>query len=238
MLATSAEIRYAFPAMNNADHDTQPSITMREYLAEIYRLQEDNPTVSTTSLADRLGVSAPAVPRMLKRLKSAGLVKHVPYQGVELTDMGRKEALREIRRHRILEVFLVQTMRFSWDEAHDHADELARGTNDAILERMAQMAGHPTRCPHGEPIPTPEGEIVYPADMPLLNASVGYRGVISRVRTYELEKLRYLGEQGVRPGVPVEVAGRAPFNGPMRLRLGPRQELVLGVELARTLWVE
>ncbi|MCB9004036.1 MAG: helix-turn-helix domain-containing protein [Ardenticatenaceae bacterium] len=108
----------------------EPSAAMREYLAEIYRLQQDSPTVSTTSLADRLNVSAPAVPRMLKRLKSAGYVKHVPYQGVELTDLGRLEALTEIRRHRILEVFLVQVMGFTWDEAHDHADALGPGLND------------------------------------------------------------------------------------------------------------
>ena len=86
----------------------QPSVAMREYLAEIYRLQEYSPTVSTTSLAERLQVSAPAVPRMLKRLRNAGYVKHKPYQGIELTPRGREEALRELRRHRILEVFLVR----------------------------------------------------------------------------------------------------------------------------------
>ena len=96
----------------------EPSAAMREYLAEIYRLQEDSPTVSTTSLADRLNVSPPAIPRMLKRLQSVGYVKHVPYQGVELTELGREVALREIRCHRILEVVLVSVMGFTWDEAH------------------------------------------------------------------------------------------------------------------------
>lgn len=223
--------------MNSYDSDLQPSATMREYLAEIYRLQEDAPTVSTTSLADRLNVSAPAVPRMLKRLKSAGFVKHVPYQGVELTDLGRREALREIRRHRILEVFLVKVMGFTWDEAHEHSDDLGRGMNDAIVARMGEMTAHPTRCPHGEPIPTAEGEIVYPADLCVMNAAVGFKGVVSRVRTHELDKLRYFAELGLMPGAAVEVVGRAPFNGPMRLRLG-RQELVLGVELTKALWVE
>src|SRR5690606_3229831 len=137
----------------------KPSAAMREYLAEIYRLQEDEPTVSTTSLAERLGVSAPAVPRMLKRLKSDGLVKHVPYQGVELTELGRREALRELRRHRILEVFLVEVMGFSWDEAHEHADQLGQGLNDALTARMAEMTGEPERCPHGEPIPNAQGEL-------------------------------------------------------------------------------
>ena len=122
----------------------QPSATVREYLAEIYRLQEDSPTVSTTALAERLEVSAPAVPRMLKRLKSAGYVKHVPYQGVELTEFGQAEALREIRRHRILEVFLVNVMGFTWDEAHEQSDELSKGITDEFVERMDEMTNHPT----------------------------------------------------------------------------------------------
>lgn len=210
---------------------------MREYLAEIYRLQEDEPTVSTTSLADRLEVSAPAVPRMLKRLKSAGFVKHIPYQGVELTDLGREEALRELRRHRILEVFLVRVMNFTWDEAHEHADELGAGLNDIVVERMAEMTGNPTRCPHGEPIPNEFGQIKRPQDMGVMSAGVGFKGVISRVRTHEPEKLQYFAEQKLVPGQPFEVVGRAPFNGPMRLRLD-REEVVIGAELARSLWVE
>jgi DtxR family Mn-dependent transcriptional regulator len=215
----------------------QPSATMREYLAEIYRLQEDEPTVSTTSLADRLEVSAPAVPRMLKRLKSAGFVKHIPYQGVELTDLGREEALRELRRHRILEVFLVGVMGFTWDEAHEHADELGAGLNDAVVERMAEMTNHPTRCPHGEPIPDIHGQINRPHDMEVINAAVGFKGIISRVRTHEPEKLQYFAEQKLVPGQTFEIVGRAPFNGPMRLRLD-REEVVIGAELARSLWVE
>ncbi len=211
---------------------------MREYLAEIYRLQEDEqPTVSTTSLAERLEVSAPAVPRMLKRLKSAGFVKHIPYQGVELTDLGREEALRELRRHRILEVFLVNVMNFTWDEAHEHADELGAGLNDVVVKRMAEMTDNPTRCPHGEPIPNERGTITKPRDMGIMNAGVGFKGVISRVRTHEPKKLQYFAQQKLTPGQPFEVVGRAPFNGPMRLRL-ERDEVVIGAELARSLWVE
>lgn len=213
-----------------------PSAAMREYLAEIYRLQEDSPTVNTTSLADRLNVSAPAVPRMLRRLKSAGYVKHIPYQGVELTDLGRQEALREIRRHRILEVFLVNVMGFTWDEAHEHAESLGQGLNDALAERMAEMAKHPTRCPHGEPIPDPSGNLEEPDDMVLINLGVGFQGVISRVRTHEPEKLKYFASLGIVPQAEFEITGRAPFNGPMRLRLG-RDEIVLGMELVKSLWV-
>lgn len=214
----------------------QPSPAMREYLAEIYRLQEDSPTVSTTSLAERLGVSAPAIPRMLKRLKSAGYVKHIPYQGVELAELGREEALRELRRHRVLEVFLVDVMGFSWDEVHEHADQLGKGLNDTIAERMAEMTGFPTRCPHGEPIPGEDGRLPQVNDFCLINLAVGHKGTISRVRTNEPERLQYFASLGLVPGVTFEIIGRAPFNGPMRLRV-ERDEIVLGVELVKALWV-
>jgi DtxR family Mn-dependent transcriptional regulator len=209
---------------------------MREYLAEIYRLQEDEPTVSTTSLAERLDVSAPAVPRMLKRLKSAGYVKHIPYQGVELTERGRKEALRELRRHRILEVFMVDVMGFTWDEVHEHADQLGQGLNDAITERMAEMTEQPTRCPHGEPIPDEQGDMPPVDDICIINLGVGHKGVVSRVRTHEPERLQYFASLGLVPGAAFSIVGRAPFNGPMRLQVG-REELVLGVELTKSLWV-
>lgn len=214
----------------------QPSVAMREYLAEIYRLQEDSPTVSTTNLAERLNVSPPAVPRMLKRLKSAGYVKHIPYQGVELTERGKEEALRELRRHRVLEVFLVDVMGFTWDEAHEHADEMGKGLNDRITERMAEMTGQPQRCPHGEPIPNAEGVLPEVNDICLINLGVGHKGTVSRVRTHEPERLAYFASLGVLPGVDFEIVGRAPFNGPMRLRIG-RDEIVLGVELVKSVWV-
>ncbi|MCB8965383.1 MAG: metal-dependent transcriptional regulator [Ardenticatenaceae bacterium] len=214
----------------------QTSAAMREYLAEIYRLQQDNPTVSTTTLAERLNVSAPAVPRMLKRLKSAGFVKHIPYQGVELTELGTKEALLEIRRHRILEVFLVQIMGFSWDETHEHADALGHGLNDTLTQRMAEMTNFPTRCPHGEPIPNEQGEMPDLNDISIINLGVGQKGTISRVRTNEPEKLRYFASLQLVPGTKFEIVGRAPFNGPMRLRID-QEEVVLGIELTKSLWV-
>lgn len=214
----------------------QPSAAMREYLAEIYRLQETSPTVSTTSLADRLGVSAPAVPRMLKRLKSAGYVKHVPYQGVELSERGLVEALKEVRRHRILEVFLVEVMGFSWDETHEHADELGKGLNDAVTERMAEMTDFPTRCPHGEPIPDETGQLPVVEDVCIRNLAVGYKGMVSRVRTNEPEKLKYFATLGLVPGQAFEIIGRAPFNGPVRLLVGD-EEVVLGTGLTESLWV-
>lgn len=214
----------------------EPSVAMREYLAEIYRLQEDNPTVSTTALADRLNVSAPAVPRMLRRLRNAGYISHEPYKGFVLTERGVEEALKELRRHRILEVFLVSVMGFSWEEAHEHADDLGGGLNDAIVARMAEMTNHPTRCPHGEPIPNENGELPEIKDNCIINLGVGTKGNVSRVRTHDPEKLKYFASLKLVPGMEFEIVGRAPFNGPMRLRID-RDEIVLGVELTKSLWV-
>lgn len=214
----------------------QPSVAMREYLAEIYRLQEGTPTVSTTALAERLNVSAPAVPRMLRRLRNSGYVKHVPYQGFELTELGVEEALKELRRHRVLEVFLVNIMGFTWDEAHEHADDLGKGLNDEVVRRMAEMTDQPSRCPHGEPIPDENGVLPQVDDICIINLSVGARGEVSRVRTHEPERLQYFASLNLMPGTPFEIVARQPFNGPMRLRVG-REEIVLGMELTKSLWV-
>jgi DtxR family Mn-dependent transcriptional regulator len=173
---------------------------------------------------------------MLKRLKSAGYVKHIPYQGVELTERGRIEALKEIRRHRILEVFLVNIMGFRWDEVHEHAEELGKGLNDVISQRMAEMTQFPARCPHGEPIPNESGQLPILEDISIINLAVGYKGVVSRVRTDDPEKLKYFASLGLVPGASFEIVGRAPFNGPMRLNVG-REEVVLGVNLTEALWV-
>lgn len=212
------------------------SAAMREYLAEIYRLQEYEPMVSTTSLAEKLEVSPPAVPRMLKRLRNEGLVVHVPYEGVKLTDRGEQEAIKELRRHRVLEVFLVQVMGFDWDEAHSHADELSRGLNDSVAERMADMAGQPDRCPHGEPIPSAAGVMPDFYDTCINNLGIGQKGEISRIRTHDAEKLRYLSSLAITPGQLFEIVGRAPFNGPMRLKIG-KDEQVVGSELTKSMWV-
>jgi DtxR family Mn-dependent transcriptional regulator len=214
----------------------QPSAAMREYLAEIFRLQEDSPLVNTTSLANRLNVSAPAVPRMLKRLRNAGYVEHKPYEGFALTEFGKEEALKELRRHRILEVFLVNIMGFTWDETHEHADDLGRGLNDIIVKRMAKMTDNPTRCPHGEPIPDENGNLPEVNDICIINLGVGYKGEISRVRTHDSDRLQYFASLGLVPQTKLEIVGRAPFNGPMRLRLN-REEVVLGVEMTKLLWV-
>ena len=214
---------------------------MREYLGEIYRLERSPEGVTSSALAQRIEVSPSAVARMLRRLHEARLLTHVPYQGVKLSAPGEREALRSIRRHRLLEVFLVNVMGFGWDEVHEEAHGLQLTITDAFEDRMEAVSGFPTHCPHGDPIPTKDGRMAEVNDQPLLEAPVGVSGIIRRVKTDDGEKLRYLAKLGLAPGVPVRILNRAPFNGPLRLQVGGPQgdrEHVVGTELAQALRVE
>jgi DtxR family Mn-dependent transcriptional regulator len=217
---------------------------MQEYLGEIYRLERSPEGVTTSALAERLDVSPPAVVRMLRRLDEAGLLTHIPYQGVKLSQNGEREALRSIRRHRLLEAFLVKVMGFGWDEVHDESHKLELAISDAFEDRMDAVSGHPTRCPHGDPIPTKDGRMPEVNDQPLLGVPVGTVGTVSRVKTHDGEKLRYLAKLGLIPGTSIRLLNRAPFNGPLRLQVeDPRQganghEHVIGTELAQALRVE
>lgn len=215
------------------------SPAMQEYLAEAYRLayyQNGDPYISTSALADVMHVSAPAVTRMVQRLKSAGYLEHEPYRGIYLTKDGEREALLSIRRHRLVERFLVDVMKFGWHEVHDDADELGASVSDLIVDRMEKMAGYPRRCPHGEPIPSADGKMPKVVDAPLPDMPPGSEYVISRVATHAADKLHYLGTLGLKPGAKLTLIERAPFNGPLQLSVNG-QSLVIGHELAGALRV-
>lgn len=212
---------------------------MQDYLAEAYRLayyQGEAQPISTSALADVLGVSAPAVTRMVQRLKDAGYLDHEPYRGVVLTDAGVREALKSIRRHRLVERFLTDVMDFGWHEVHEAADELGAVVSDTLVERMAEMAGYPTRCPHGEPIPTAAGIMPKVVDAPLTDAAIETPLVVSRVSSHDEEKLRYLNTLGLKTGAVFELIERAPFNGPLKLLINKEPHFI-GHELASTLRV-
>lgn len=217
------------------------STAMQEYLAEAYRLayyNDGEPYVSTAALAEVMNVSAPAVTRMVQRLKDAGYVEHEPYKGIYLTSEGEFEALMSIRRHRLVERFLVDVMNFGWHEVHDTADNLGIAVSDHVVNRMEKMAGYPRRCPHGEPIPTAEGHMPRVKDYPL--SEIEFRPerqlVISRVATHDDKKLHYLDTLGLVPGVRFSLISRAPFNGPLHLKFGDKVQ-VIGHELAGVLRV-
>jgi DtxR family Mn-dependent transcriptional regulator len=225
--------------LDQGEVHTGASTAMQEYLAEAYRIayyQPDSSYVSTSALAEVLGVSAPAVTRMVQRLKEAGYLEHEPYRGITLTGAGEQEALRHIRKHRLVEVFLVDVMGFGWHEVHDAADSLGEAVSEMVVTRMDQMADFPRRCPHGEPIPSASGTMPRVVDFPLNEATVGESFVISRVSTHDAEQLAYLGALGLKPGARLTLIGRAPFNGPIQLEVG-KDFPVIGHELAGRLRV-
>ena len=224
----------------NSDPDdlTHPaSPAMQRYAAEVYRLQEQRPYVGLAELAEHLDVSAQAVSRMVQRLKEAGYLVHKPYRGVRLTEAGERISLPAIRRHRLIEVFLVKVMGYDWSETHEVADVFELGVNEVIEDRIDRLTGHPTRCPHGDPIPSRDGVMARLEDMSLIHLASGEAGVISRVRTHDPARLRYLGSIGLVPGTPFSLRSCAPFNGPLRLTYAGHDE-VLGYELASAIWVE
>jgi DtxR family Mn-dependent transcriptional regulator len=220
------------------------SDTMRKYLAEVYRLVDyatANPDdtgvyVSTSALADLLDVSAPAVNRMVSKLREMGLLLHEPYQGIRLTPEGEREALKQLRRQRIVEAFLVNTMGLGWHEVHAEAARMSANLSERLIERMWQMAGKPAACPHGEPIATPEGVITPPNDILLTSAPQKTPLTVTRVRTRERDRLEYLAALGIKPGVEVEVLHAAPFNGPIQLRV-VKEYRIVGHNLAEMIRV-
>jgi DtxR family Mn-dependent transcriptional regulator len=210
---------------------------MALYLAEMYRLGGEADFVASSALADVLEVSSPAVSRMADRLHELGLVERIPYKGIRLTSDGVREGLRVIRSHRLAEAFLVRVMDYGWHEAHDMADALALAADDAFITRMDAKAGHPTRCPHGEPIPTADGVMPELDDVPLTELHQGDESRISRVKVRAEEKLIYLEQVGLVPEAWLKVVSRAPFDGPIGLRLEGR-EVVVGWELSQQLRVQ
>ncbi len=212
------------------------SPTMQRYAAEIYRLQQDHEQVSLSLLNSYVQSSAQAISTMVRRLKKNGYLVYEPYRGVHLTPAGEKIAMPALRRHRLTEVFLVKVMGYDWASAHELSDVFEKGINDEIEERVFELAGRPTRCPHGEPIPSRDGIMPEIKDEPLVNVPSGSDCIVSRVRTHDSDKLRYIAELGLVPGVPFHLLSCAPFQGPLRLQMQPHDHII-GYELSKSIWV-
>jgi DtxR family Mn-dependent transcriptional regulator len=209
--------------------------SVEDYLKVIYHLSSQGGFAATSDIAAQLDVSPPSVSGMVKRLSETGLIEHVPYRGVQLTAQGRRAALKMIRRHRILEVYLIEQLGYDWDGVHDEAERLEHAVSDNLIERMSGALGHPRYDPHGAPIPTAAGEIEETELISVADAPIGSALDLQEVGTEDSARLRYFAEQGLVPGAHLLVTERQPFNGPTTVRLGTELR-VIGRELAQLLW--
>lgn len=208
--------------------------SVEDYLKAIYRLSAADRPASTSEIANLLELSAASVSGMVKRLSEQGLLEHVPYKGAQLTPEGRRVALRMVRRHRLIESYLVEFLGYSWDTVHEEAERLEHAVSDLLVERMATMLGHPTVDPHGDPIPDEDGSIHEVACTPLSDIPVGATVAIHRVAEHAPDRLRYLASLGLRPGVVLTVLDRQPFEGPVTVLAGG-EDRTIGRELADVL---
>ncbi len=211
-----------------------PSASVEDYLKAIYSLGRDRERVSTTALAERLGFAASSASAMIARLAESGLLDYVPYSGVRLTAEGRREALRVIRRHRLLEAFLVSSLDLPWDEVHVYAEQLEHAASDELIDVIAAKLGDPTVDPHGDPIPTRELTIEERGAETLADLEPGERATVVRVSDSDPEMLRHLAERAIGIGAEIEFVGRQPFGGPVEI-LSNGREHALGPALAKAI---
>jgi DtxR family transcriptional regulator, Mn-dependent transcriptional regulator len=208
--------------------------SVEDYLKAIYQLSPEGRHASTSEIAHLLALSPPSVTGMVKRLSEQGLLEHVPYRGVQLTDEGRRAALRMVRRHRLIEAYLVEFLGYSWDTVHEEAERLEHAVSDTMVERMASALGHPQVDPHGDPIPAADGSIQELSCTPLSDIPVGETVELHRVHESQPDRLRYIASLGLKPGVQVTVLDRQPFDELVTIRVGGQRH-VIGRELSHVL---
>ncbi|MBF0671525.1 MAG: metal-dependent transcriptional regulator [Salinibacterium sp.] len=212
-------------------------IAVEDYVKTIYSFGEwDDVPATPSALAARLGLAASTVTEMVKKLAASGLVDHVPYGAITLTAEGRTLALRMVRRHRLIETWLVEEFGYRWDEVHEEADVLEHAVSDRMLDAIFEKLGRPVRDPHGDPIPSSDGRVVMPPAVLLAEAPDGHEGGIVRIRDRDPKLLRYLEAEGFDLDARVRVVGRKPFGGALAIVL-EGVELDVGDEAAREIWI-
>src|SRR3954467_8031390 len=215
--------------------DITPAV--EDYAKAIYTLEEREGSASTNGLAALLEVKPGSVSGMLRKLDALGLVEHERYHGVRLTERGRRVALEVIRHHRLVELFLVESLGMTWDEVHDEAEVLEHALSEELEELIATKLGNPTVDPHGDPIPSRELKLAETAAPALTELEPGETATFVRISDTEPEMLRFLGERGIVPGATLELVERQPFDGPLFVRVD-RKVHVLGAVLAQAMRVE
>lgn len=209
----------------------------QDYLKALYQLRGDQRPVPTRALAQRLGISSPSVSEMVTRLSAQGLVEHDRYRGQQLTREGRKVALELVRHHRLLEMFLVQVLGYTWDEVHEEAERLEHVISERMEQRIFELLGRPQLDPHGHAIPTLGGKVRRPSDRPLSECGQGEKVVVQGVSDDDPVRLRELDRRGLLPGTRIEIVVESRFEGPIGVRIKGRR-LTVPLGLARAVFVE
>ena len=212
------------------------SPSVGDYLKAIWEIGGSG-AASTKDVADQLSISSASVSNMFVRLQEMGFVEYERYQGASLTERGREEALRLLRRHRLIETFLLEHLGYSWQEVHEEAERLEHAVSDSFTERLAKFLGHPAYDPHGYPIPASDGTLEPDDSFPLAAAATGQRIRIFRVGPEDTSKLTFLGERGLVPGRVLEVKEVRALDGVVTVEDEDGESHALGESLARSIFV-
>ncbi len=222
----------------NYVHATENPLTSahEDYLKAIYLLETNGELVSNSALAQHMGFAPASATNMVKKLAELHLVTHEPYRGVELTALGRQVALEVLRHHRLIELFLHETLAMPWDRVHADADKLEHVISEAMEDAIAAVLGDPTVDPHGDPIPSKEGHVHKTPGFPLAGAPINEPLRLTRVLTQDPNRLCYLGSLGLYPDAEIVLRERAPFQGPLLVEVNGKPH-ALAYEMAECLQV-
>lgn len=216
------------------------SASAQDYLKTVWALAEwSEAPVTPKLMADRMGLKLSTVSDAVRKLTDQGFVEHAPYGSVTLTGQGRGHAVAMVRRHRLIETFLVETLGYRWDQVHDEAEMLEHAVSDFMIERLAEFLGHPDRDPHGDPIPSADGTVERPNAIHLTRLMPGQRAQVERISDDDPQLLQFFAENGIRYGTVLETRPSTPYSEAIEVLVeGRTDKLALGRTATDAVWVE
>ena len=214
------------------------SFTEENYIKAIYKLSEaGDGSVSTNAIAEAMQTKAASVTDMLRRLNEKDIINYVKYRGVTLTDLGRKTALQLVRKHRLWEVFLVDKLKFNWDEVHEVAEELEHITSELMIRRLDEFLGYPKYDPHGDPIPTEDGHMAFKQQVLLSELNPGDAGLVMGVKDSQPLFLQYLDKVGIYLGAKIKVTDKVPYDNSLEINLDNKKQLSVSSEVSKNIFI-
>ncbi|SNT08858.1 iron (metal) dependent repressor, DtxR family [Micrococcales bacterium KH10] len=217
---------------------TELSTAAQNYLKVIWGLQEwsDEP-ITPSTIAAKTGLKLSTISGAMSKLADQGLIEHAPYGAVTLTERGRSYALTMVRRHRLIETFLVEVLGYGWDQVHDEAENLEHAVSDYMVDRIDEHLGHPTRDPHGDPIPAASGAVEVPDAMILADAPIETELVVERIADDDPDLLRFFAQQGLVVGAQLVVVPGPPYSGSFQVKVAKGEDFALGHIAGESVWV-